>query len=311
MSDFDVLGTVGKLALPIFARFRICGKSELGLVRYGPASRVHRGVFGPFEGSFPIGIPAGPDKFLAIREFHVVHGMCPSFQCARARRSTCCESGRLCAQAWQRRWENSRNFQQNLILSACFHARGRRSSRCRIPTILVSSESLRYLLFNVLATTLSFLVRFRPVKYGIEALDILYTLVKGWSVRSSFWSGQWSGQTLVTWSTWSNLVELGQSSPNSWKMYPGLHFKGFWARWVLVGLETARSNLGQTSVNPSQTWSTLVKLGQTLGNVSRTFFLGVFDAAKPCPRQIRLTWFGLSSFCVPTPEKIPGVKMGL
>jgi hypothetical protein len=70
-----------------------------------------------------------------------------SFQCARARRSTCCESGRLCAQAWQRRWDNSRNFQQNLILSACFHARGRRSSRCRIPTILVSSESLRYLLF--------------------------------------------------------------------------------------------------------------------------------------------------------------------
>uniref|UniRef100_A0A2N9I6X4 Uncharacterized protein n=1 Tax=Fagus sylvatica TaxID=28930 RepID=A0A2N9I6X4_FAGSY len=57
-------------------------ESELGLVRYGPASRVHRGVFGPFEGSFPIRIPADPDKFLAIREFHVVHGcvlfpMCP------------------------------------------------------------------------------------------------------------------------------------------------------------------------------------------------------------------------------------------
>uniref|UniRef100_A0A2N9FZ46 Uncharacterized protein n=1 Tax=Fagus sylvatica TaxID=28930 RepID=A0A2N9FZ46_FAGSY len=39
-----------------------------------PRSRVHRGVFGPFEGSFPIRIPADPDKFLAIREFHVVHG---------------------------------------------------------------------------------------------------------------------------------------------------------------------------------------------------------------------------------------------
>uniref|UniRef100_A0A2N9IHV8 Aminotransferase-like plant mobile domain-containing protein n=1 Tax=Fagus sylvatica TaxID=28930 RepID=A0A2N9IHV8_FAGSY len=39
-------------------------KSELGLVRYGPANRGHRGVFGPFEGSFPIGIPAGPDKIL-------------------------------------------------------------------------------------------------------------------------------------------------------------------------------------------------------------------------------------------------------
>jgi hypothetical protein len=63
--------------------------------------------------------------------------------------------------------------------------------------------------FAVLATTLSFLVRFRPVKYGIEALDILYTLVKGWSVRFSFWSGQWSGQTLVKLGQpWSNLVNL-------------------------------------------------------------------------------------------------------
>uniref|UniRef100_A0A2N9H708 Uncharacterized protein n=1 Tax=Fagus sylvatica TaxID=28930 RepID=A0A2N9H708_FAGSY len=44
-------------------------KSELGLVRYGPANRGHRSVFGPFEGSFPIGIPASPGKFLAIREF--------------------------------------------------------------------------------------------------------------------------------------------------------------------------------------------------------------------------------------------------
>uniref|UniRef100_A0A2N9HMZ5 Uncharacterized protein n=1 Tax=Fagus sylvatica TaxID=28930 RepID=A0A2N9HMZ5_FAGSY len=122
-------------------------ESELGLVRYGPASRVHRGVFGPFEGSFPIGIPAGPDKFLAIREFHVVHGcvlfpMCPGSQINLLRvRKTLCASVATSV-------GKSRNFQQNLILSACFHARGRRSSRCRIPTILVSSESLRYLLFN-------------------------------------------------------------------------------------------------------------------------------------------------------------------
>uniref|UniRef100_A0A2N9GJ23 Uncharacterized protein n=1 Tax=Fagus sylvatica TaxID=28930 RepID=A0A2N9GJ23_FAGSY len=74
MSDFDVLGTVGKLALPTFCKVPDSRESELGLVRYGPASRVHRGVFGPFEGSFPIRIPADPDKFLAIREFHVVHG---------------------------------------------------------------------------------------------------------------------------------------------------------------------------------------------------------------------------------------------
>uniref|UniRef100_A0A2N9FH40 Uncharacterized protein n=1 Tax=Fagus sylvatica TaxID=28930 RepID=A0A2N9FH40_FAGSY len=122
-------------------------ESELGLVRYGPASRVHRGVFGPFEGSFPIGIPAGPDKFLAIREFHVVHGcvlfpMCPGSQINLLRvRKTLCASAATSVGKF-------RNFQQNLTLSACFHARGRRSSRCRIPTILVSSESLRYLLFN-------------------------------------------------------------------------------------------------------------------------------------------------------------------
>uniref|UniRef100_A0A2N9F3Q0 Uncharacterized protein n=1 Tax=Fagus sylvatica TaxID=28930 RepID=A0A2N9F3Q0_FAGSY len=61
--------------------------------------------------------------------------------------------------------------------------------------------------------------------------------------------------------------------------------------WSTVGpsrVETARSNLGQTSVNPSQTWSTLVKLGQTLGNVSRTFFLGVFDVDEPSSDQADL-----------------------
>uniref|UniRef100_A0A2N9HR72 Uncharacterized protein n=1 Tax=Fagus sylvatica TaxID=28930 RepID=A0A2N9HR72_FAGSY len=122
-------------------------ESELGLVRYGPASRVHRGVFGPFEGSFPIRIPADPDKFLAIREFHVVHGcvlfpMCPGSQINLLRvRKTLCASAATSVGKF-------RKFQHSLISSACFHARGRRSSRCRILTILVSSESLRYLLFN-------------------------------------------------------------------------------------------------------------------------------------------------------------------
>uniref|UniRef100_A0A2N9FXE6 Uncharacterized protein n=1 Tax=Fagus sylvatica TaxID=28930 RepID=A0A2N9FXE6_FAGSY len=47
-------------------------ESELGLVRYCRANRGHRGVFGPLEDIFPIGIPARPGKFLAIREFHVL-----------------------------------------------------------------------------------------------------------------------------------------------------------------------------------------------------------------------------------------------
>uniref|UniRef100_A0A2N9HDX0 Uncharacterized protein n=1 Tax=Fagus sylvatica TaxID=28930 RepID=A0A2N9HDX0_FAGSY len=106
-------------------------ESELGLVRYGPASRVHRGVFGPFEGSFPIRIPADPDKFLAIREFHVVHGcvlfpMCPGSQINLLRvRKTLCASAATSVGKF-------RKFQHSLISSACFHARGRRSSRCWI-----------------------------------------------------------------------------------------------------------------------------------------------------------------------------------
>uniref|UniRef100_A0A2N9G904 Uncharacterized protein n=1 Tax=Fagus sylvatica TaxID=28930 RepID=A0A2N9G904_FAGSY len=73
MSDFDVLGTVRKACAAYFCKVPDLRESELGLVRYGPANRGHRSVFGPFEDSFPIGIPARPGKFLAIREFHVVH----------------------------------------------------------------------------------------------------------------------------------------------------------------------------------------------------------------------------------------------
>ena len=42
------------------------------------------------------------------------------FQRARARRSTCCESGRLCAQALQCRWENSGIFSTALFRRPVF-----------------------------------------------------------------------------------------------------------------------------------------------------------------------------------------------
>uniref|UniRef100_A0A2N9HGI2 Uncharacterized protein n=1 Tax=Fagus sylvatica TaxID=28930 RepID=A0A2N9HGI2_FAGSY len=199
---FDVLGTVGKLALPTLCKVPDSRKSELGLVRYGSATRGHRSVFGPFEGSFPIRIPARPDKFLAIREFHVVHecvffpthpGLWINLLRVRKtlRASVATSVGKF------------RKFQHSLISSACFHARGRRSSRCRISTILVSSESLRYLLFNGAVS----------------------------SIQLSVWS-------------------------------------------------TVRSNLGQPLVKLGQPWSNLVNPGQTLGNVSRTFSLGVFDTTR-------------------------------
>jgi hypothetical protein len=49
-------------------------------------------------------------------------------------------------------------------------------------------------------------------------------------------------------------------------MYPRPRFEGFSAWWTLFGSGMARSNLGQTLVNPGQTWSTLVKLGQNSPN---------------------------------------------
>uniref|UniRef100_A0A2N9J4Z1 Uncharacterized protein n=1 Tax=Fagus sylvatica TaxID=28930 RepID=A0A2N9J4Z1_FAGSY len=43
-----------------------------------------------------------------------------SFQHIRAFGSTCCESGRLCAQAWQRRWENPGTFSKTLFCRPVF-----------------------------------------------------------------------------------------------------------------------------------------------------------------------------------------------
>jgi hypothetical protein len=118
-------------------------------VRYGPANRGHRGVFGPFEGSFPIRIPARPGKILASRELHVMHE-CVFFPTYLGSWINLLRVRKTLRASAATSVGKFRNFQQNLISSACFHARGRHSSRCRISTILVSSESSCYLFFNVI-----------------------------------------------------------------------------------------------------------------------------------------------------------------
>uniref|UniRef100_A0A2N9HGE9 Integrase catalytic domain-containing protein n=1 Tax=Fagus sylvatica TaxID=28930 RepID=A0A2N9HGE9_FAGSY len=78
------------------------------------------------------------------------------------------------------------------------------------------------------------------------------------------------------------------------------------AKRTLVGLGMAWSNLGPNPVDLSQTWSTLVKLGQTWGNVPRTFFLGVFDVAR-C-RRTMLARSGLSRFAYRHPRESRGTR---
>jgi hypothetical protein len=114
----------------------------------------------------------------------------------------------------------------------------------------------------------------------------------------------------------------------------------------LLVRSTVRSNL----VNFGQTWSNLVKALQTLGNVSRTTFRGFLGTVDPiqigngsvepwstlgqpwsklpdfwemCPGPCsEVIWCDkpssdqaalvrAASFCMPTPEKIPWVKMRL
>uniref|UniRef100_A0A2N9HCQ5 Uncharacterized protein n=1 Tax=Fagus sylvatica TaxID=28930 RepID=A0A2N9HCQ5_FAGSY len=307
MSDFDVLGTVGKLALPTFCKVPDSRESELGLVRYGPANRGHRGVFGPFEDSFPIGIPARP--------------------------------GRLCAQAWQRRWENSGIFSTALFRRPVFtrvvdvapDVGFRRSwYRRKACATYFSTELLTIRKLHVVAEVNllpkglqlcgpscsgfdhNFLVSrpFSTRKVSESKLLImsLYGMVKGWSVR--FQLLVWSTVRSNLGQTWSTLVKLGQSSSKLWEMYLRTMFWGF------LGMVDP-SRVGNGSVKPRSTlgqlWSNLVNLGQTwsdFGKCVPDLLLRSYLTWQALVR-IRPAWFGLSRFACRHPRKSRGVKMGL
>uniref|UniRef100_A0A2N9GIC8 Uncharacterized protein n=1 Tax=Fagus sylvatica TaxID=28930 RepID=A0A2N9GIC8_FAGSY len=122
MSDFDVLGIVGKLALPSFARFQIRRKPSLGsrdtVPRTGAAGVFLDRLRTVFRSGFWL---ARPGKLLAIREFHIVHECvffptCPGLQINLLRvRKTLRASAAMSVGKF-------RNFQHSLISSTCFHA---------------------------------------------------------------------------------------------------------------------------------------------------------------------------------------------
>uniref|UniRef100_A0A2N9FR99 Uncharacterized protein n=1 Tax=Fagus sylvatica TaxID=28930 RepID=A0A2N9FR99_FAGSY len=110
-----------KACVTLFFKVPDLWGSELGLVRYGSANRGHRSVFGPFEDSFPIGIPARPGKILAIREFHIVHE-CVFFPTYPGLRINLLRVRKTLRASVATSVGKFRNFQHSLISSACFYA---------------------------------------------------------------------------------------------------------------------------------------------------------------------------------------------
>ena len=119
MSDFDVLGTVGKLALSFPLKFSTCGKPSLGsrdmVPRTGAAGvfLVYRRAF--FQSRFRL----NRGKSWRSESFTLCLNL-SSFQHARACGSTCCELGRLCAQAWQCRGKSYEIFSTALFRRPVF-----------------------------------------------------------------------------------------------------------------------------------------------------------------------------------------------
>uniref|UniRef100_A0A2N9IV97 Uncharacterized protein n=1 Tax=Fagus sylvatica TaxID=28930 RepID=A0A2N9IV97_FAGSY len=246
---FDLAPDVGfrrswyrrKACAAYFCKVPICGNPSLDFVRYG--SREQR----------------PPECFWACG-------------------STCCESGRLCAQAWQRRWENSGIFSTALFRRPVF--------TCVVDVAPDIGFRRSWYRRKACATYFPKVQALHRGELGFARYD----LANGgrWNVpyAKGFWSGQRSGQNLgqTLGQTWSNLVKALR---NSGKCIPDHVLRVFGYSGPQSGSETAWSNLGQT-------WSTL-QTGQTWSTSGKCALV-----------EFEADLVRAASFCVPTPEKIPG-----
>uniref|UniRef100_A0A2N9HJ11 UDP-glycosyltransferases domain-containing protein n=1 Tax=Fagus sylvatica TaxID=28930 RepID=A0A2N9HJ11_FAGSY len=280
-------------------RFWICGKSELGFAIYGSANGGRRSVFGPLGDVFPIEIPARPGKILAIREFHTMHErvLFPTYLGLRINSLRVRKTLRA----------SVRPLECSLCQGVIFRLRFRLDRRklLTIRELHIVAEAT-FLLKGFSSRTKLLRVGKSLCANDASQIGCFVNNTQGRSVRSSFWSGQRSGQTSVN--LRSNLVKLGQSSPNFGKCildhvlrvsrYSGPRSGQKWLGQTSVKLGQLRSNL----VNPGQTWS-------NFGKCAPDLVLRLFDVASP--RWIRPTWFGLPRFACRHPRKSRGIGINI
>jgi hypothetical protein len=94
-------------------------------------------------------------------------------------------------------------------------------------------------IFTILSITSSFLIHFLLVKYLIEGLDMLFSVVRKWSIKSCFWPGHGLGQT---WSTLVNFSQLWSNLSKPHELCPRPCSKKF-----LMHFSHSRVELGQSN----------------------------------------------------------------
>uniref|UniRef100_A0A2N9FT26 Uncharacterized protein n=1 Tax=Fagus sylvatica TaxID=28930 RepID=A0A2N9FT26_FAGSY len=217
MSDFNVLGTVGKLALPNFARFQIRGNPSLGSRDMVPRPGA-AGVFlvrsrTVFRSRFRL-------DPLPISDFDDL-GIVGKLVLPTSQRYRPCTGASLGSQDMILRTEAVGMF---LMPRGHF--------LIEIPARPEELLTIRKL--HVVAEVILLL----------KGLSLWTNFVHNPLVSRPFLARKVSNRSS------HHALQNGQGA----EMYPGPPFEGFWARWTLFRSGTARSNLGQHLVKP---WSKL------------------------------------------------------